>query len=40
MLVLQLQGKSESVNIPFTDVQLAQQWGNYLNQEWLEQKPV
>lgn len=40
MLVLQLQGNREPVNIPFTDVQLAQQWGNYLNQEWLEQKPV
>ncbi|MDJ1171395.1 hypothetical protein PMG71_18345 [Roseofilum sp. BLCC_M154] len=40
MLVLQFQGKSESVNIPFTDPELAQQWGNYLNQEWLQQKPA
>lgn len=38
MLALQLQGKSEPVKISFTDAQLAQQWGNYLNQEWLQQK--
>lgn len=40
MLALNLKGKNQPVNIPFTDAQLAQQWGNYLNQEWLEQKQI
>jgi len=39
-LALKLNGQTEPVNIPFTDAQLAQDWGNYLNQEWLAQKQV
>lgn len=39
-LALQVKGNTEPVKIPFTDAQLAKEWGNYLNQEWLQSKEI
>ncbi len=38
LLILVLKAGKETVEIPFTDAQLAQAWGNYLQQEWLSQR--
>ncbi|MDJ1184305.1 hypothetical protein [Roseofilum casamattae] len=35
ILQLSLNGEKKTVDIPFTDAQLAGEWGKYLEQEWL-----